>query len=179
MVLTGFNPSGDFGAASLSVWSIFFAAWFFLPSVSHMVAASLPGTSLGSPDSGDSSQSAIPGDVRVSSVSSSPLAPTGRDSQSFEAMVLLIVDAVIFAFGSLVTGILDGWATKHAVAGSFYCQENYAIVDSLLQNTAARLLAPPFGRFLIFTSLGRTAYGILQVLLGAAGILLVEMLRGC
>mmetsp|Transcript_30207 Transcript_30207/g.68068 ORF Transcript_30207/g.68068 Transcript_30207/m.68068 type:complete len:433 (-) Transcript_30207:38-1336(-) len=80
------------------------------------------------------------------------------------AQLLLIADLGIFAALYLGSSLLDGVAAVVAAPGKFYSQENYLLINQLLQNSAARFLGPPAARFLILHH-GRNAYACFQFIL--------------
>lgn len=84
--------------------------------------------------------------------------------------LVLVADCFIFTSRYFANGIIDGLAIQSSLPGTFCSVENFRLLESLLQDSLARLIGPILARYLI-SSHGRGAYSILQLSVSSLGCL--------
>lgn len=81
---------------------------------------------------------------------------------------VLLADSVIFTAGYLANGIIDGFAVRSSVPDTPFSIENFKLIDSVIQNSLARFIAPPIARWCL-ERYGRTYYAGGQLIISILG----------
>jgi len=90
--------------------------------------------------------------------------------------LILAADAIIFPSGYLANGIVDGFATLHAMDDTFYSRENAALFSAVLQGFVGRFLGPTMARFIADLG-GRRRYAQAQMVLCAMSLVTAWQMR--
>lgn len=81
---------------------------------------------------------------------------------------LLLADSIIFTGGYLANGVMDAYAVRSSMPGTIFSIENLKLIDSVIQNSLARFIAPPIARWCL-ESHGRTYYASGQLIISVLG----------
>lgn len=90
----------------------------------------------------------------------------GGDSR---AGLILVADCLMFSFGFLGNGVMDGLCVKSSIEHSYYSCQNFIIVSNTLRSLA-RGLGPPIARA-VLSSYGRSVYADFQFVLAVLSCL--------
>lgn len=83
--------------------------------------------------------------------------------------VILLADSVIFTAGYLANGIIDAFAVRSSLPGTAFSIENLKLIDSVVQNSLARFIAPPIVRWCL-EKYGRAFYAGGQLTISVLGL---------
>jgi hypothetical protein len=90
------------------------------------------------------------------------------DFGKFGATQILLADGIIYSCVYTASGIIDGLATRAAIAGTWYSMENYLALKVSVAS-GARALGAPMARGLIDIG-GRNTYAFVMVSMGLCGL---------
>lgn len=71
--------------------------------------------------------------------------------------------------GLIASSIIASLAMRCALPGTYYTVENLLILDSLVEDSVCKLLAPPFARYLLTQDYGHTMFASLQAIVCILG----------
>eukprot|EP00746_Dinoflagellata_sp_MGD_P039279 gnl/MRDRNA2_/MRDRNA2_194720_c0_seq1.p1 gnl/MRDRNA2_/MRDRNA2_194720_c0~~gnl/MRDRNA2_/MRDRNA2_194720_c0_seq1.p1 ORF type:complete len:527 (-),score=56.79 gnl/MRDRNA2_/MRDRNA2_194720_c0_seq1:32-1612(-) len=83
-------------------------------------------------------------------------------------MILFAYGATLSA-GMIASGIIASLAMRVALPGTYYTVENLLILDSLVEDSVCKTLAPPFTRYLLGRNGGNTIFAGLQFIVCVLG----------
>jgi hypothetical protein len=83
--------------------------------------------------------------------------------------LILLGLGVTLGAGIIASSIIGSLAMRCALPGTYYTVENLLILDSLVEDSVCKTLAPPFARYLLEMDCGGTLFACLQAMVCMMG----------
>merc|ERR1719327_58526 len=93
---------------------------------------------------------------------------SAKDYAATPYMILFGLGVTVSA-GIIASSIIASLAMRCALPGTYFTVENLLILDSLVEDSVCKLLAPPFARYVLTQDYGHTVFASVQAIVCILG----------